>query len=124
MSMNERLTRLKERRVYFGSRLEGLGHYDREGRRSLRWPVGHLSQKAKGHQCWHSSGFLISYFLLSLGAQLMVGCLQGYRFRVGRFFLSNICGAALIGSPETVAAKLTMQISHHKSVCCTSHSNT
>lgn len=84
MAMNERLTRLKERRVYFGSRLEGLGHYDREERRSLRWPVGHLNQKAKGHQ-W-AAGFLISYFLLSLGAQLMVGCLQGYRFRVGRFF--------------------------------------
>lgn len=50
MAVNERLTRLKEGRVYFVSRLEGLGRYDGEGRRSLRWPVGHLSQEAKGHQ--------------------------------------------------------------------------
>lgn len=50
MAVNVQLTRLRERRVYFVSRLEGLGHYDGEGRRNLRWPVGHLSQEAKGHQ--------------------------------------------------------------------------
>lgn len=50
MAVNEWLTRLKEGRVYFVSRLEGLGHYDGEGRRSLRWSVGRLSQEAQGHQ--------------------------------------------------------------------------
>lgn len=47
VAVNKLLTRLKERRIYFCSLFEGLGHHGGEGRRCRRWLVGHTASAVR-----------------------------------------------------------------------------